>query len=203
MFYKKTREEGVHMLKKRFTKCIALMLALLFVVLPYQNAFAAADYILIPGVEQGGPTWCWAACCESVLRGTFGRNISQSTIVRDTKSYIPEEGASYLQIAQVFNDYGYSCKTSSRFLDFATVKSEIKAKRPIIANLVFRNSIVGHSVVITACDTRDGVNYIWYMDPHTGREYMQVFNDFVSGFKYYFNGQNTFWSTTVYGFKKK
>lgn len=40
------------------------------------------------------------------------------------------------------------------------------------------------------------------MDPHTGNEYMQAFNSFVSGFKYFYNGQNAVWSSTVYGFKK-
>lgn len=190
------------MLKSMFFKLKVLIMALLLVVLPYQNVFAAATSVNVVGVSQMYSNWCWAACCESIFCGPLGRNISQTDVVRDIMGpYLPNASASDWQIANAFYDYGYSCTTYNRYLTFAAVKDEINAGRPIIAHLAFRNSFVGHSVVVCAYDTRGGINYIWYMDPHTGNQYMQPFNDFVNGFQDFFNGQTAFWSSTVYGFR--
>ncbi len=192
------------MQKKRLLKLRVLILALLSVMVISQNASAAATSVNVVGVKQINSNWCWAACCESIFRGPLNANIDQTTVVRDIMGpYLPDAYASDWQVAKAFADFGYSSITSTSYLTFAKVKEEINAGRPIFAHLSFRNSTVGHSVVICAYDTRNGVNYIWYMDPHTGKEYMQSFNEFVAGFKYFFNGQNAYWSSTVYGFKKK
>lgn len=168
--------------------CIIILMA------SSSTALATRAVLSVPGYEQQGTGWCWAASDKMIIQYIKGSSPSQQSLVNNY-STDPEGGAEMSVAQTALNDYGLANSIKTDLLTYTAVKSQINNTRPIFCRLQNGGGwLLNHAVVLRGYDT--DTNLVLYIDPSDGLGHGITYSRFCDGVKY--DGAYSEWNGTIY-----
>ncbi len=158
------------------------------------TALAARVVLFLPGYEQQGTGWCWAASDKMIIQYIKSSSPSQQSLVNNY-STDPDGGASMSVARTALNDYGVANSIKNDLLTYTAVNSQINNNRPLFCRLQNGDGwLLNHAVVIKGYDT--STNFVIYIDPSDGLGHGITYSRFCDGVKY--DGAYSKWNGTIY-----
>jgi len=134
---------------------------------PVTAAPRAATTLSISQLVQEQNQWCWAASGLTIARFLgYGSNVSQNTFCDYSRGYpagsqCPNQPGELTYVQRGYQALGLRPGTVTSALSFASVQSEIGARRPIETG-IYWTAGGGHAQVIYGYDTS---GLVYYGDP--------------------------------------
>lgn len=165
-----------------------------FILFSPEELIAEKKILKVPLSFQETNTWCWAACCNSILR-YFKKNIAQCSIAnyawsRDSCCRNPDPCNKGLQlygskrsIKGIFSHWCVKSKGKKGALDFWDIEEEIKLGRPFV---ILWEWVLGggHFVIIRGykVNKKGAKTRLYLLDPIPGKGHgLFSFHDVVLG----------------------
>jgi hypothetical protein len=145
-------------------------------------------------VKQEKDNWCWAACCEMLIK-YFKGTATQYNVVKYTYGDYRNDGANAYQSDTAIDHYqkqGVNGKVTGG-LSWTAVQYQISNSCPIHAMRVSYYNInpddPGHVYVVKGFST--DTNRVWFCDPWDAKNYWKPYNWFSN------NGQQ-YWGASIF-----
>lgn len=126
----------------------------------------SANAFTISLIQQEKSNWCWASCCQAVIKMLNPLStVTQTQIVIAAKGSAVDEGASLEEVDNVLSNYNVSSDQDFRVLNYQIVKQVIDTDCPIMAFCISTGYGIGHDVMVTSYYQISDRQYIGYRDP--------------------------------------
>lgn len=156
------------------------------------NAYPSTYSLDVPNIKQEKDQWCWAGTSVSVLK-YYGKSISQTSFVNKVKGATLNLPATMYEVKRGLNAYGVNSSVSESPMSFSSLISNIYSNDNPVMALIQWTSGGGHYVNIDGYD-EGSTDYITYMDPWYG-------DNFVKSYKSFNSSSSQTWYGQVYNFR--
>lgn len=186
-------------MKKKITRFLSLILVCTCLISSI-NVFATTHKLNMNDRRQENSNWCWAAVIQMIVDylGAWSPVPSQSNIVTSLKGSPVNQGATAMEITNVFGWYGVSTTHRPISISFSDIKNMLSGwYSPIGTSIVWTDGSGAHSQIIYGYEENVPYQGVYILDPKMSGAQRLYYN-----LSDYINNSEFYWSNTWFNNKK-